>query len=141
MKDSRILTEWIDSSGNKISLGNTAITATGTYKNKFKNITDQVATAYNWCEIENLTDKTLELSFGTGRLAYQLSISMKNDCFDILYQELNPDPQTIGELTCTSWKQVLVYLENIHLVYNRRVCETTGLSTIDGFKLYENLWD
>jgi hypothetical protein len=151
-----LLKEWVDAQGNKIVLNSTTSSVTTTaatatvpsttattvsYKDKFKKVANQVTTTQKWCDIEELTDRTLELVFGYGRTIYQLNISIRGNAFDVLFQKIDPDTDVIGEFTCDSWRYVLNYLKSESLIRDVSICESASISTIDEFKIYEDLWE
>jgi hypothetical protein len=151
MNNSRILNEWLDAKGNKVTLNNTTSVATtaGDYTSKFKKVVEQLQNTFSTAKTIKLEPDMLYVTFGPnkGDLLIRTGDNLVDfDCFAeykfLIYVEhtlrimLAP-----ARYECNSWDEVLDILVKEKVISDKTLCESASLSTADSFKLYENLWD
>jgi hypothetical protein len=151
MNNSRILNEWLDAKGNKVTLNNntSAATTAGDYTNKFKKVVEQLQNTFSATKIIKLEPDLLYATFGpnNGYLHIRTGDNLVDfDCF-AEYKFLIYIEHTLrimlapARYECNSWDEVLDILVKEKVISNKTLCESVSFSTIDDYKLYENLWN
>lgn len=150
----RRLYEWKDAKGNKVSLNNSTTAASSkTNKEKFKELTDYMAThkgsLVTKAEIVRLDDGGFtykEYWKSTVGQDYMLTLLVGYSRFNSSWRfELYIDTDIIKEVQGSGWEELLEKLEKYFHVPKagskeyKSLCEV--LSIAEDFKLYENLWD
>lgn len=128
MKDSRILKEWLDASGNQIKLSNTtannAALGKGNFNSKFTKLYSHIESVWGGLNVLKCTAQTLVLYYGYGQEWYELSIRYipEEGCFEIhLMERISMKLIFAGE--ADSWTELLDILMQTETIKNRKLCE------------------
>lgn len=146
MKDSRILTEWIDANGNKINL-NSLNNSTATqqkndlYKDRFMKLAKHIEDCHSWSTVLYVSEWELDLEFYYESEAYSLDIDVNSTNIQVIvYNNVSGAEIINATVRHNEWSKILSILKANNVIKDIKACESINLSTIDSFKLYENLW-
>ena len=146
MKNSRILTEWIDANGNKISLNslnNSTVTQqkNDLYKDRFMQLAKHIEDCHSWSTVLYVSEWELDLEFYYESEAYSLDIEVNSANIQVIvYNNVSGAEIVNATVRHNEWPKILSILKANNVIKDIKACESINLSTIDGFKLYENLW-
>jgi hypothetical protein len=153
MNNSKRLLEWVDANGNKVSLNNTnqasGLNNTVDYSEKFNKLLAQIKSTTGVARVIDMKPCSFTAVVGSG---YELTVARVIDSTDDRYKATTNDKFRASLYDSSSnsypinqvfinWNAMLDALLQQQIITNKSVCESVSLSTIDGFKLYENLWE
>lgn len=153
-----LLTEWLDSSGQKVNLASVVPTETSStssgHKKRFEKLI-KYHTDHASSELESITQKDISNwhfrlgeHFNTGSQEFDREIALSFDkATDTFYLNIFVDGKQVYHNDYKSYEEVLETLIDNYMYlpdggteeYDDLLTET--LSIADDFKLYENLWD
>lgn len=109
------------------------------FTSNFEKLVDHLKTIFGWCVIK-LTAHILDvkLAFGYNRQQLLIQYEPKQRDFTVQIKD-NVNNQIILDVSSlNNWDAVLTKLQEKGYIKDKKLCES--ISTIDEFKLYENLW-
>lgn len=169
MNNSRILTEWLDKDSNKISLNNnstkfnrTPYQRTDIYdpnrtytnysdKDNFTKLENHLKTCWKTCRAKVqdhtasfvLSNDPNEGRVGSERILIEVgAVGDKNSDYWCRVEDQTDfsNWERLLDFSAKTFEEVLNELFKLSLIKDINLSESVSLSTIDDFKLYENLW-
>ena len=151
MSNSRILKEWLDKNGNKITLNNNSSSlaqpANDLYKDRFKKLALHIEDYHKWCLVYHVSEWELELEYRNNSNIYELKIDVNSKDIQIDLGDVDVLTGTTKPILSTSvahgdWSGVLSILKDNNVIKDPKLCEQlfTKASFTGTFKEYENLW-
>jgi hypothetical protein len=153
MNNSKRLLEWVDKNGNKFNLSksNTAQTVSSSnatsqidFTADFKKLIHHIETDTGFfsCKILRLTNTLVEFII-TSTQGYYTTIQIYGDPVRNCFKLISVDDTDYTFEWTGDWKEIveIFITEKVISKAAFNLQESISLSTIDGFKLYENLWD
>ena len=142
------LCEWMDNNGNTVALNsaNSSMSTNGTttkktsYKDEFTKLAKHLKDTHWHSLVSHCTDTEVHIDFWEFQEPIQRIIIEKPINYLRLKVFNNGGTNTVLDISCKTWDEVLQELEDIKVIKDKRLCESISLSTIDSFKIYENLW-
>ena len=148
MNNNRILKEWLDANGNKVALNSISNTpgtkqSNDLFKDKFmklaKHMKDCHPSLVNYLsEWELDIDYAFEVDLDI--IEYNLYIDVDSKHINVRVTEIYTGKEMFTFIAQhNEWSNVLDELKDHFVIKDKKLCESASMSTIDGFKLYENL--
>jgi hypothetical protein len=142
------LCEWLDSNGNKVSLNSATTTVVSDYSNIFNNLLKHIEATTGVAKIIDMKPFAFTAAVGNGNelnIARVVSSasdkSVTLDCrFRASLYNSTRNTYLINKVF-DNWYSMLDALFRHGIITDKTVCESVRVSTIDEFKLYENLWE
>lgn len=138
------LNEWLDAQGSKVNINNTAPNTSSSsddFTERFKKLAAHLSSTHGKSTTAKLTEKFFKVVFGKHD-EFWLSINynkLTKFISVILYNAASK--RMILNHSFDSWSEVLYWFEANNFILSKSVCESIKASTVDEFKLYENLWN